>query len=106
MGQMKQLSIAIHEAVEANLIPNPFLPESVYALVEVTATVEKVIGIYAHKDLALYDAWVCEQDPDKLETHFFVREMEFHRDTYAQATGHHPLPDGWDSDMLPTIGEP
>ena len=106
MGQMKQLSIAIHEAVEANLMPNPFLPESVYALVEVTATVEKVIGIYAHNDLALWDAWLCEQDPEKLETHFFVREMEFHRETYSQATGHRPLPIDMDSDMLPTIGEP
>jgi hypothetical protein len=86
MGQMKQLSIAIHDAVESGLMPNPFLPESVYALVEVTATAEKVIGVYAHKDLALWDAWLCEQDPEKLETHFFVRDMEFHRDTYEQAT--------------------
>lgn len=88
MGQMKQLDIAIHEAMESGLIPNPFLPESVYALIEQSYASSKVIGIYAHKDLALYDAWVCEQDPEKLETYFFVQEMEFHRDTYAQATGH------------------
>ena len=86
MGQMKQLSIAIHEAVESGLMPNPFLPETVSALIEVTASIEKVIGIYAHKDLALWDAWLCEQDPEKLDTHFHVREMEFHRDTYEQAT--------------------
>lgn len=87
MGQMKQLSIAIHEAVEANLIPNPFLPETVHALIEVTATSEKVIGIYAHKDLALWDAWLCEQDPDRQDATFFVRDMEFHRETYEQAVG-------------------
>jgi len=87
MGQMKQLDIAIHEAMDSGLIPNPFLPTTVYALIEETASVEKVIGLYVHQDLALYDAWVCEQDPDKLDTHFYVREMDLERDTLQQATG-------------------
>ena len=87
MGQMKQLDIAIHEAVEANLIPNPFLPTTVYALIEETASSEKVIGLYVHFDLAMYDAWVCEQDPDKQDTNFFVRAMDLERDTLEQATG-------------------
>ena len=111
MGQMKELALSvsdIHHAIESGIIPNTFLPETVHVLVEVNhnASSEKVLGIYAHKDLALYDAWVCEQDPDKLEVEFIVRDMEFFRETYAQATGDYPMPDGWDSDMMPTIGEP
>lgn len=87
MGQMKQLDIAIHEAVSAGLMPNPFLPTTVYLLIEETASAEKVIALYVHQDLALYDAWVCEQDPDKQDTTFFVREMDLERDTLKQATG-------------------
>ena len=111
MGKMKELALSvsdIHHAIESGIIPNTFLPETVHVLVEVNhnASSEKVLGIYAHKDLALYDAWVCEQDPDKLEVEFVVRDMDFNRQTYAQATGDYPMPDGWDSDMMPTIGEP
>ncbi len=55
MGQMKQLAIAIDEAIEQGLMPDPDAPRMVWVL----TCDGDVLAVYADEDSARFDRDMC-----------------------------------------------
>jgi len=75
MGRMKDIAIAIEEAQAAGLIPQ--LPQKLYMLTEGL----QPVGVYLHKDVAEYDAWLCNASGD---AEYSVVELPFYRETMEE----------------------
>jgi hypothetical protein len=75
MGRIKDIATAIEEAQELGLIPQ--LPQTLYLLMEGL----QPVGVYLHKDVADYDAWLCNSAGD---AEYTVVATPFYRETLEE----------------------